>query len=176
MKEALVVIDFQNDFIDGTLGFPGAESITSGIKALIKTKRADGADILFTQDTHGEHYLRTREGRHLPVIHCLKGSDGWAIREDVRKTLSEDDQVFQKPTFGSLELMTHVAAKGYDKVTFVGLVTNICVITNAVLVKTALPEADIVIRKDLVLSFDSDLHNKALDVMEGLQMDITDGT
>ena len=176
MKEALVVIDFQNDFIDGTLGFPGAESITSGIKALIKAKRADGADILFTQDTHTEHYMDTREGRHLPVVHCLKGSDGWLIRDEIRQTLSKDDPVFRKPTFGSVELMTYVTDKGYDKVTFVGLVTNICVITNAILVKTALPEADIVIRKDLVLSFDPDLHQKALDVMEGLQMEITDGT
>ncbi len=170
MKEALIVVDYQHDFIDGSLGFVGASAIAQGIKEEIMRFQEMDQDVMFTVDTHRSDYLETQEGRFLPIEHCIIGSEGIEFYKDIKGLVRATDKVFHKPTFGSIEFAKYLETKDYERLTFVGLVTNICVISNAVLAKAALPEAEIVIRKDLVLSFDQDLHQKALDVMTGLQM------
>lgn len=170
MKEALIVVDYQNDFIDGSLGFEGADTIAAGIKEEIMRFQEMGQDIMFTVDTHNSDYLKTQEGRLLPVEHCMIDTDGIELHKDIKGLVRTTDKVFHKPTFGAIEFAKYLETKDYQRLTFVGLVTNICVISNAVLAKAALPEAEIIIKKDLVMSFDGGLHQKALDVMAGLQM------
>ncbi len=174
MNTCLLVIDYQNDFVDGTLGFEGADQLASGIKSCIDRYHKAGHDVIFTLDTHHENYLDTQEGKKLPIKHCIKGTEGHRLFPLVDQARSDHDVIFYKGTFGSLDLANYLAQKHYDEVILVGLVTNICVISNAVLAKAALPEAKIIIYRNLVASFDQDLHEKTLQVMESLQMEIKD--
>lgn len=172
MKEALIIVDYQKDFVDGALGFPGAELLDGPIVRRIQEARQAGHDIIFTYDTHGADYLSTREGQGLPVPHCLEDSDGWQLYGTTAGQLQSGDAIFRKPAFGSLELAQHLRDKGYDRVTLVGLVSNICVLANAVLAKTALPEAEVAVDAACTSSADPDLHQKALDVLAGLQITV----
>jgi len=135
-----VVIDCQKDFIDGALGFDGAEKILPGIKAKIKEYKDRGDEVVYTLDTHTEDYLNTQEGKNLPVVHCVKGTEGHALAEELREDLS-DCKCFEKPTFGSMDLANHIQQKEYESIELAGLVSNICVISNTVLAKAAAPEA-----------------------------------
>ncbi|MGI6498676.1 MAG: cysteine hydrolase family protein [Oscillospiraceae bacterium] len=171
MKSLLVVVDFQVDFVCGALGFSGAARLEGPICAAIASQRQRGGDVCFTMDTHTEKYLETQEGRHLPVVHCVRGTEGWALFGRVADLRREEDPVFEKPGFGSLDLMRFVQAGEYDEVTLVGLVSHICVMTNALLVKTALPEAQVRVDCACTDSFDPILHKKALDVMHALQVE-----
>ena len=171
MSKVLVVVDMQNDFIDGALGTKEAVAIVPYVKE--KIENFDGV-VLYTRDTHFEDYMNTQEGHNLPVPHCIKGTQGWGIRpelEALRKT-----EAIDKVTFGSSGLP--VALKelndvdAIESITFVGVVTNMCVISNAVVAKAACPDVEIIIKKDLVDSFDKELHQKALDVMASMQMTI----
>lgn len=175
MKKALVTVDFQKDFVDGALGFDGAAALDEKIAARIKQALEDGTDLLFTLDTHSENYLETAEGKKLPVKHCIKGTDGWRLYGKTAAFLPEAAAVFEKSAFGSPELAEFLKKQDYSEVEFVGLVSNICVISNAVLAKSALPEAKIVVNAPLTASFDKDLHQKALDVMAGMQIEIVSG-
>ena len=170
MKSLLVVVDFQVDFVNGALGFPGAEQLEDAICAAISAQRAVGGDICFTMDTHTETYLETQEGRNLPVPHCIKGTPGWALFGRVAALREPTDPVFEKPGCGSLALLDYAKTGGYRQVTLVGLVSSICVLTNAILVKTALPEALVQVDCAGTAGFDPALHEKALDVMEGVQI------
>lgn len=172
MKKLLVVVDFQNDFVNGTLGFEGAEKLDSKIAEKISEYRENNSDVVFTFDTHSENYLETFEGKKLPVKHCVKDSEGWKIYGETGKMLRETDEIFEKNTFPSLELAKWLETKCYEIVEIVGLVSNICVISNAVMVKSALPEAEIIVDADCIASFDKTMHEKALDVMEGLQITV----
>lgn len=172
MKTCLLVIDYQNDFVDGALGFKGADHLALGIKACIDDYHQKNQDVIFTLDTHHENYLQTQEGKHLPIKHCIQGTIGHELYPTIDHTKREEDRAFIKGTFGSLELANYLATRQYDEVALVGLVTNICVISNAILAKAALPEANIVIYKNLVASFDNDLHEKTLEVMQSLQMEL----
>lgn len=180
MKKLLVVVDYQNDFVDGALGFPGAEEIDQGIAKTIQHYFAAGDLVLFTFDTHGENYLESREGRALPVPHCLDGSHGWRlygkVQEQCRETCA-NHQLFQvkKQTFGMTpaDLVRLAEQIGeVRKILIVGVVTNMCVIANAVMLQAQWPEAQISVDAALCRSFDPALHEKALDVMQGLQMQI----
>ena len=171
MKKLLIIVDYQNDFIDGTLGFTGAENIASIIKEKIESYLKDNQDIIFTLDTHYENYMDTIEGSKLPVKHCIKGTNGWKVHEEVNY-LPLAIKVFEKDTFPSLELANYLNGKEYDQVELCGLVSNICVISNAIMVKSALPNAKIIIDAKATDSFDKVLQEKCFDVLEGLHIDV----
>lgn len=171
MKKLLVVVDYQRDFVDGALGFAGAEKLAPVIVEKIRAYKATGADVVATMDTHTADYLQTREGRKLPVEHCLKGSDGWELYGEVAEELA-GCRVFEKPTFGSGDLFDFLRASDYDEVELCGLVSNICVISNAILAKAALPEARIIVDSGATASFDGELHAAAMMVLGGLQVDV----
>lgn len=172
MKKALVVIDYQNDFVSGSLGFPRAVEIEDAICSKIQACRENGYDILFTMDTHSKDYLQTQEGKKLPVEHCIKGTDGWNLYGKVAALRMPEDKVFEKGAFGSTEISHYGFRSQYDEVELIGVVTNICVISNAILLKAAMPEAIIKVDASCTASNDATLHEKALDVMESLQVEI----
>lgn len=172
MERYLFVIDYQKDFVDGALGFPGAEKLDAGIAAKI---RAYGkGHVLFTRDTHFENYLSTREGRALPVIHCLKGSEGWQVYGETAKALEEvEAKAIDKLVFGMDVTDPATAAvlpERAEEIELVGLVSNICVVSNAVVLQSRYPEATITVDASLTDSLDKDLHEKVLDVLGGFQV------
>ncbi len=170
MKTCLIVVDYQNDFVDGALGFDGAADIEARIADTIDHVRKHGGDIVFTMDTHEDDYLDTEEGKNLPVKHCLKGTLGHRLRPAIEAKQRPEDTVLEKPSFPSIELADVLKRGNYDVVKLVGLVSNICVISNAIIAKAALPNAKIIVDVAAVASFDAGLHEKALDVMEGLHI------
>lgn len=180
MPKLLAVIDYQNDFVSGSLGFPGAETIDEGIAHLVQAYLAQGDHVLFTYDTHGDDYLNTREGRALPVPHCHPQQAGWRLygktQELCRDTCSNHQiHTVCKSTFGMPpEALIQLGEQLPDlrEITVVGVVTNMCVISNAILLQSQWPEAQITIDASLCRGFDPALHEKALDVMESLQMQI----
>ncbi len=172
MKKALLIIDYQNDFISGSLGFPEAERLAIGIRDKILQYRKEGWRILFTVDTHDASYLKTKEGQNLPIEHCIKGTDGHALHPLVKAVQKEDDLVFEKPTFGSMELAKYLEREAFEEIEIVGLVTNICVLSNAVLAKAACPEARIRVNKALCDSYDRTLHEDTLRVLSGIHIDV----
>ncbi|MCR4670979.1 MAG: cysteine hydrolase [Saccharofermentans sp.] len=167
----LVVVDMQNDFIDGSLGFEGASAIIPGILSRIEEYKASGDDVVYTLDTHGEDYLSTQEGKNLPVVHCIEGTEGHKLCPALEEALSGCRE-FLKPTFGSTELGAFIAAANYDSIEFCGLVSNICVISNAMLAKAFAPEAKILVDSSLTASAFPELHEAAMDVMRGVQIEV----
>ncbi len=172
MKRALLIIDYQNDFVTGSLGFPGAVALEEPICRKAEEYRKSGDDIIFTLDTHGVDYLATEEGKNLPVEHCLRGSEGWKLYGRLSEYCTAAAPCFEKPGFPSLELGNYLQKQGYDVVELVGIVSNICVLSNAVITKAALPNAHIVVDAACTAGFDPVLHEKALDVMGGLQIEV----
>lgn len=172
MKKILLVIDYQKDFVDGTLGFPQAALLEDAIGDKIEIYRKNGHEIAFTFDTHTEDYLNTQEGRNLPVIHCIKGTQGWELFGKIAGLIDETDRCFEKIAFGSMELANYLAENQYDQVELVGVVSNICLLSDAVIAKAALPEAQIMVDAACVASNVDRLNEAALDVMESLQIKI----
>ena len=174
MNRYLFVIDYQNDFVDGALGFPGAEKLDEKIAA--KVRAYGKGHVLFTRDTHFENYLNTREGRNLPVKHCIKGSFGWEVYGETAKALSEvEAPAIDKPVFGMDVTDPATAAvlpETADEIELVGLVSNICVVSNAVVLQSRYPEATIIVDAACTDSFDKSLHEKVLDVLEGFQVKV----
>ena len=174
MKKLLIVVDYQKDFVDGALGFPGAEALDGPIAERIAAYRAAGNDVVFTYDTHGGDYLRTQEGRKLPTPHCIAGEAGWELYGETGRALDRDrDTVICKPAFPSLELANWLRGRHYDRVELAGLVSYLCVLSNAVMVKAALPEAELIVDASCTAGPDPVLHTKGLDVMEALQITVT---
>lgn len=171
MNKLLVVVDYQNDFVSGSLGFEDAVKIDENIAEKVRKYRAEGADIIYTMDTHTEEYFETQEGKKLPVLHCINGTEGWKL---FGKTGAEckDAMTLGKSTFGSLDLVSIAEARDYDEIELCGVVTNICVIANAVLLKTAQPEAEIIIDAKCTASNDRKLYEETLDVLESMQFTI----
>lgn len=174
MQRYLFVIDYQNDFVDGALGFPGAEHLDGPIAEKI---RAYGKGrVYFTRDTHFPNYLTTREGRNLPVAHCLEGSRGWQLYGQTAQALAEvEARGINKLSFGMDVSHPSVAAvlpEHTDQIELVGLVSNICLLSNAVVLQSRYPEAVIVVDAACTASFDKALNEKALDVLEGLQVTV----
>ncbi len=169
--DILVVVDMQNDFIDGALGSPEAPEIVEGINALV---RDFSGRVIFTRDTHGEDYMNTQEGRKLPVAHCIRDTHGWQITDGITIPVGAD--IIDKPTFGSVELAKLLT--DLDKrdpilsVTLVGLCTDICVISNAMLVKAALPEIAVRVVGDLCRGVTPASHDTALAAMRSCQIEI----
>ncbi len=173
MGRLLVVVDMQNDFVDGSLGFEGADKIISGIADRIKAYKDAGDEVVYTLDTHHENYSETQEGRNLPVPHCIKGSEGHALVPALKDIL-KDCKCFEKPTFGSLELGCYINDNKdrYSSIEVCGLVSNICVISNAVMVKAAAPEAEIIVDRALTDSFDKKLNDETFDILKGIQVTV----
>ena len=175
MMRYLFVIDYQNDFVDGALGFPGAEKLDEKIAA--KVRSYGTGRVLFTRDTHFENYLTTREGRNLPVPHCIKDTFGWEVYGETGKALAEvEAQAIDKLVFGMDVTDPATAAvlpEHADEIELVGLVSNICVVSNAVVLQSKYPEATIVVDASCTDSFDKALHEKVLDVLEGFQVKVT---
>ena len=172
MNRYLFVIDYQNDFVDGALGFPGAEKLDEKIAK--KILAYGPGRVLFTRDTHFEDYLDTREGKNLPVVHCVKGTYGWQVYGRTAQALEQvRAKAIDKLVFGmdvSDPAVAAVLPEAADEIELVGLVSNICVVSNAVVLQSRYPEATIIVDAACTDSFDKALHEKVLDVLSGFQV------
>lgn len=170
MKNILVVVDMQKDFIDGALGTKEAEAIVDHVAEAMKS--FDG-EVVFTRDTHFDNYLETQEGKNLPVPHCIKGTDGWQIDRKLEALEPDGMKVFDKPAFGSVELAEYLrTVEGLESVTLVGLCTDICVISNALLIKAYLPEVTIKVLEKCCAGVTPESHKNALEAMKICQIKI----
>ncbi|MBP3661159.1 MAG: cysteine hydrolase family protein [Oscillospiraceae bacterium] len=174
MERYLFVIDYQNDFVDGALGFPGAQTLDAGIAA--KVRAYGPGRVLFTRDTHFENYLDTREGRLLPVTHCIRGTEGWQLYGETAAACAEvNAPAIDKLVFGMDVTDPATAAvlpQRADEIELVGLVSNICVVSNACVLQARYPEARIIVDASLTASMDPAMHEKVLDVLEGFQVKV----
>ena len=170
MKKCLLVIDMQNDFISGSLGTKEAEAIISGVKSRIEKAIKDGEDIYFTKDTHYENYLNTKEGSFLPVKHCIEGTSGHDICNDLKPFEKNAKEIFIKNTFGFKDFPKYLS--NYDEITLIGLCTDICVISNAILIKAFYPEKDIKVEEHLCAGTTIENHNAAISVMKSCHIAI----
>ena len=170
--KALVVVDYQNDFVNGALGFAGAEKLAPVILEKISKTREEGGQVIFTLDTHGDNYLDTAEGRKLPVVHCVDGTEGHRLYGKVAEAVRSEDIVIKKPAFGLPELGELLRKCGFEEVELCGLVTDICVLSNAIIAKAALPESRIVVDGSACGTADPAAHDRALAAMRGVQIDI----
>ena len=181
----LIVVDMQNDFISGSLGTAEAAAIVPNI-----VKRIEGSAgelILFTKDTHQENYLNTPEGKKLPVPHCIEGTDGWQINEDILNAwrTNQDtiripelpDNTFIKPVFGSVDLVDFLKKRSFeiDGIEILGVCTDICVVSNAIMIKKTIPDIGISINADCCAGVTPQSHKEALNVMQMCQIDIKGG-
>lgn len=177
MKKILVVIDMQNDFIDGILGTKEAEQI---VPAVVKRIQEFEGEVLFTRDTHTEEYLQTAEGKKLPVRHCIRGTRGWELHPEIEAMREKKDAVvFDKITFGSTELASYLREHlqsfgGISAIVLCGLCTDICVISNALLLKAFLPEVPILVDASCCAGVTVESHRNALNVMEMCQIDVVE--
>ena len=170
MKKLLIVIDMQKDFIDGALGTPEAAAIVPKVREKIRSYPPEA--VFATMDTHGEDYLSTQEGRRLPVIHCVRGTEGWAL-EDTLAPLIPPEHIFEKPTFGSVALAQAMAAlPETEEIELVGVCTDICVVSNALLLKAHFPEIQISVRADCCAGVTPEKHKAALETMKSCQIDV----
>ena len=173
MRKILVVIDMQNDFVSGSLGSPEAQAIVPAVVKEIQNPEYD--EIFCTLDTHKKDYLQSYEGKKLPVEHCIKNTAGWEFEENIKNALPDSARVFEKPAFGSVELAKTVAAENEDKNTAIylcGLCTDICVISNALLLKAFLPEADIFVIAAACAGVSPKTHQNALEALSCCQINI----
>ncbi|MBO4914068.1 MAG: cysteine hydrolase [Oscillospiraceae bacterium] len=165
MRNILVVVDMQNDFIDGALGTPEAAAIVPAV--VEKIRGYDPWNIYLTRDTHYENYLETQEGRNLPVEHCIKDTPGWQLRTEVAEA-AEGGTIIDKPTFGSVELASRLMVERAQEaleIEVVGLCTDICVVSNALLLKAAMPEAPITVDAACCAGVTPEKHKAALETM-----------
>jgi nicotinamidase-related amidase len=182
MEKILLIIDYQVDFVDGSLGFEDAKLLDYKIAERIKQAHQDNCYIMYTQDTHLKNYLNTQEGKRLPIIHTIVNTPGWELYgktkvaiEEVKKYDKNRVDRILKYSFGSndlFQILKYPQFKDIKEIEICGVVTNMCVISNAIICKTTLPEARIIINAELCAAPDKDLHEQALNVMASMQMDI----
>ena len=171
MKKIIVVVDMQNDFINGSLGTKEAQEMLPRLKNKLQQAADSGsAEIIFTMDTHGENYLSTQEGKNLPIEHCIKGSHGWEITPELQDFVRQAKAVVEKPTFGSLALPKLLGDA--DEIELVGLCTDICVISNALLIKAAYPEVQISVDANCCAGVTPESHRNALAAMKMCQIKV----
>ena len=173
----LIVVDMQNDFVTGALGTPEAQEIVPAVVRRVEEGIRQGEQVRFTRDTHEADYLETQEGRKLPVPHCIRGTEGWEIVEPLRKYA---EHPIDKPTFGSQYLGALLKAQdedlrrqgkpGVERVTLIGLCTDICVISNAMLLKAFLPESEVVVDAACCAGVTPERHRTALTAMKACQI------
>lgn len=170
MYKALVVVDMQNDFIDGALGTLEAQAMLPRMAEKLAAEQAAGTALVFTMDTHDSDYLETQEGKNLPVPHCVRGTIGWEIAPALRPFVREAVAVIEKPSFGSTDLPAALAA--YDEIELAGLCTDICVISNALLLKAFYPEKPIAVDAACCAGVTPESHANALRAMRMCQVEI----
>lgn len=167
----LIVVDMQNDFIDGALGTAEAVAIVPNV--VKKIRDFDGI-VLATKDTHGEDYLSTQEGKNLPVVHCVKGTEGWELNPSVAELI--DEPAIEKPAFGSVrlgEVLVALSRKApVEDITLIGLCTDICVISNAMIAKAYLPEVPVIVDASCCAGVTPASHNNALEAMKACQIQV----
>ena len=174
MNKILVVIDYQKDFVDGALGFDEAKILERGIYNKVNEYLKSDHKVLFTYDTHLENYLETREGKNLPVVHCIKGTEGHELYGDLKEFKNRENTIhIEKYGFGlspeDIIKLNNELGSFVNEIEIVGVVTNICVVSNFVMFQSQFREANIKVDASLCASFDKELHNKTLDIIEGLQ-------
>ena len=172
MKKALVVVDMQNDFITGSLGTPEAEAILPKVVQKIQRASEQGVCIYCTRDTHGEDYLSTQEGKHLPVPHCIQGTWGHALAEPIQAVLPRDAVIVDKPSFGSPDLVRMLTEQSFSDIELVGLCTDICVLSNAILLKAYLTETPICVDASCCAGVTLQSHENALEAMKMCQVEV----
>ena len=165
MKKTLIVVDMQNDFIDMALGTPEAVAIVPGVKAKISQYVENGDEVIFTRDTHGENYLDTPEGRKLPVPHCIRGTKGWEIAPGL---YVDGCKIIDKPNFG----WSHWDEEHLEDVELVGLCTDICVVSNALIIKALFPDANVKVDSSCCAGVTPESHAAALTTMQMCQIEI----
>lgn len=165
MKRTLIVIDMQNDFISESLGTKEAQAIVPNVKKKIEEYKARGDEIIFTRDTHQNDYLSTNEGKHLPVEHCIEGTHGWQIADDLEV---EGCRYIDKPTFG----WTHWGIHNFEEIELVGLCTDICVVSNALILKATFPEINITVDASCCAGVTPESHKAALTTMKMCQINV----
>ena len=174
-KRFLIVVDMQNDFIDGSLGTPEAQAIVPAVIQRVKDAKAAEDTVIATLDTHGDDYLETREGRWLPVPHCIQGIEGWRVHPGLAALLEGCEQV-QKTSFAAVRLPEVILREVGDadevEIELIGLCTDICVVSNALVLKSAFPEADISVRRDCCAGVTPEKHEAALTTMASCQIDV----
>ena len=177
MKKLLVVIDYQNDFVNGSLGFKRAEELEDGIYKKVKKYLSEGNIVVFTHDTHKEEYLNTREGKSLPVPHCIINTEGHELYGKLKEFKEVSNVIhINKYSFGispqDMIKLSEKIGEDIESIEIVGVVTNICVISNIVTFQSQYINTEILVDASLCASFDENLHKKALDVIESLQVKI----
>ncbi len=170
-NKVLIVVDFQNDFITGSLGSKEAEGIVQAVVEKIKKCKAEDYQIYVTMDTHHENYKFTQEGKLLPVEHCKEGEEGWQLHPVVRDLLA-DCPIYKKETFGSTNLALDVKSLNPESVELIGLCTDICVVSNALLLKAFLPEVPISVDSKCCAGVTPEKHKAALETMASCQIKI----
>jgi len=171
-QRLLVVVDYQNDFVIGPLGFPEAKALDGRIVEIIAATRRAGGDVAFTLDSHCDDYATTSEGRHSPIPHCLSGSEGEQLYGNTAFARLPQDYAFTKHQFTCNDLCAWLRDHPYEQVVLVGLVSYQCVLSNAVAAKAVLPESDICVDAACTAGEDPVLHRKALDVMQALHISV----
>ena len=170
MNRTLIVIDMQNDFISGSLGTKEAQAIVPNVKKKIEEYKTRGDRIIFTRDTHYGNYLHTNEGKHLPVEHCIKNTDGWNISNELD---TKDCGIIDKDTFGYIVWDLHLAHEDVDdEIEIVGLCTDICVVSNALIIKATLPEIKITVDASCCAGVTPESHKAALTTMKMCQINV----
>lgn len=196
MKKVLVIVDMQNDFVDGALGTPEAQAIVPKVADYIRTHADNDTVLVFTKDTHEVNYMDTLEGKNLPVAHCIRDTHGWEIHPEILSALYETreqyhpmsdcfnlmaDHVVNKPTFGSINLQNLVYILDDDEmqnpgdvaeITLMGLCTGICVMSNAIMLKATLPEVPVRVVEECCACVTPDSHKTAIDAMRLCQIEI----
>ena len=171
----LIVVDMQNDFVSGSLGTREAREIVPQVVRRVVEGVSRGERVIFTRDTHGADYPDTQEGRNLPVPHCVRGTPGWEIIDQLWPD-AEGQLILDKPTFGSARLGELLAAENQaapiEKVTLIGLCTDICVISNALLIKTFLPETEVAVDASCCAGVTPESHRTALTAMQACQITV----
>lgn len=170
MAKALVVVDMQNDFIHGALGTPEARAIIPKVVEKVQKALESNVDVFYTLDTHGEDYINTQEGKNLPVPHCIRGTEGW----ELIKELSELPfaSTFEKHAFGSPGLANYLYDSMYYEVEFIGVCTDICVLSNAILLKSIDPEVKIKVDSSCCAGVTPEKHEAALEAMRSCQIEV----
>lgn len=173
MKKLLVVVDFQNDFVDGSLGFEKAVKLDEIIYNKILKYKKNNDDIIYTFDTHYDDYMETYEGKKLPIAHCIKYEHGHDLYGKVNTLFDkEKDVYFEKQTFPSLALANYLQDKDYQEIEVCGLVSNICVLSNVIMIRSALPNAIITVDKSETSSFDEVLNEYCFEILKGLFINV----
>ena len=172
MKKCLIVVDYQNDFVIGSLGFKQAEMIKPQIINKINQYHQENNQVIFTLDTHQVNYKNTMEGKYLPVEHCIKKTIGHQLVMEVLSQTNTNDLFFEKETFPSLDLANYLKDNPFEEVELCGVVSNICVISNAIMVKAALPNARIIIDSKAIASSNQKLEQEAVDILKNLHIEV----